>query len=256
MFQLYDKEIMLSVEITLHPEEMIVVEWENIFFKAQELSYLELFIRATILYFLLFFADKALGFRQPGIVTPYNFLVAAGISHIAASRMVQPQSRPIDAIAIIIVYISIILLISYIYFKVPSIVSKRQTVLIEKGKVKKKNLRKSILTIDNMFSILRQKKAFDLQSVDYLIAEPNGDFSVIQNSNELPLPKSIMGIQTTPKELSKILIYEGRIDTKILKKEGLDMKWVYEQLQKQNISALENIYIGLLTPQRELYINM
>ena len=32
-----------------------------------------------------------------------------------------------------------------------------------------------------------------------------------------------MGIQTTPKELSKILIYEGIIDDKILNDKNLDL---------------------------------
>ena len=197
-----------------------------------------------------------MGFRQPGIVTPYNFLVAAGISHIAASRMVQPQSRPIDAIAIIVVYIALILLISYSYLKLsPYFTSKKQTVLIEKGRVKKKYLKKSMLTIDNLFSILRQKNVFDLKSVDYLFAEPNGDFSVAKNSNALPVTIATMGIPTTPKELSSILIYEGRIDYKVLSEKKLDMEWVHEQLKRQSVSDISSVYIGLLTSKNELYIN-
>ncbi len=232
------------------------MDWKNIFFEAQELNYLELFLRTTILYFVLFLADKALGFRQPGIITSYNFLVAAGISHIAASRMVQPQSRLIDAVSIIVVYISIILLISYSYLKVsPSFSSKKQTILVEKGRVKKDNLRKAMLTIDNLFSILRQNNVFDLQNVDYLIAEANGDFSVAKNSNELPITKSLMGIQTTSKQLSGILIYEGIIDLQLLSDRKLNINWVYEQLKKQNISDIKSIYIGVLTPNNELYIN-
>jgi uncharacterized membrane protein YcaP (DUF421 family) len=232
------------------------LDWKDLFFKAEELNYLELFLRTTILYFVLFLADKSLGFRQPGIVTPYNFLVAAGISHIAASRMVQPESRPIDAIAIIVVYIALILLISYSYLKLsPHFTSKRQTVLIEKGRVKKDNLRKSMLTIDNMFSILRQKNVFDLRNVDYLIAEPNGDFSVAKNSNTLPITISTMGIPTTQKELSRILIYEGIIDNKILSEKNLNLDWVHEQLTRQNIPDIANVYIGLLTSNNELYIN-
>lgn len=222
------------------------MDWKDIFFKADELNYLELFIRTTILYFVLFLADKSLGFRQPGIVTPYNFLVAAGISHIAASRMVQPQSRPIDAIAIIIVYILLILLISYSYLKVsPYFAAKRQTVIVEKGRVKKNNLRKAMLTIDNMFSILRQKNVFELKNVDYLIAEPNGDFSVAKNSGALPITRSSMGIPTTPKELSKILIYEGIVDTKMLYDLNLNMDWVQQQLKMQNVSDIRTVYIGL-----------
>lgn len=232
------------------------MDWKDVFFKADDLNYLELFIRTSILYFVLFLADKSLGFRQPGIVTPYNFLVAAGISHIAASRMVQPQSRPIDAIAIIIVYILIILLISYSYLKVsPYFASKRQLVLVEKGVVRKENLRKSLITIDNLFSIMRQRNIFELKNVDYLIAEPNGDYSVAKNSRVLPVTKSTMKIPAATKELSRIIIYEGILDKKSLEDSGLGLDWVQQQLQMNNVSDISEVYIGLLTPDRQLYIN-
>ncbi|MGF3104397.1 YetF domain-containing protein [Rossellomorea sp. DUT-2] len=232
------------------------MEWENLLFKAEELTYLELFLRTTILYFVLFLADKALGFRQPGIVTPYNFLVAAGISHIAASRMVQPASRPIDAIAITFVYILIILLVSYSYIKIsPYIASKRQKVLVEKGKVNKGNLRKTMLTIDNLLSILRKKNVFDLQNVEYVIAEPNGDFSVAKDSHTLPVTKSTMGIPMTTKELTKILIYDGKVDRKIMKEKQLNIDWVYLQLKEQNVTDIADVNLGLITEQNELFIH-
>ncbi|RBP06170.1 YetF domain-containing protein [Rossellomorea aquimaris] len=232
------------------------MEWENLLFKAEELNYLELFLRTTILYFVLFLADKSLGFRQPGIVTPYNFLVAAGISHIAASRMVQPASRPIDAIAITFVYILIILLVSYSYIKVsPYIASKKQKVLVKKGKVSKGNLRKSMLTIDNLLSILRKKNVFDLQNVEYVIAEPNGDFSVAKDSLSLPVTKSSMGIPMTTKELTKILIYDGKVDRKIMKEKHLSIDWVYFQLKEQNVTDIEEVNLGLITEQNELFIH-
>jgi uncharacterized membrane protein YcaP (DUF421 family) len=96
---------------------------------------------------------------------------------------------------------------------------------------------------------------FDLKSVDYLFAEPNGDFSVAKNSNALPVTIATMGIPTTPKELSSILIYEGRIDRKKLSEKNLDMEWVHEQLKRQNVTDISSVYIGLLNSKNELYIN-
>lgn len=64
-----------------------------------------------------------------------------------------------------------------------------------------------------------------------------------------------MGIPTTPKELSKILIYEGIVDTKMLYDLNLNMDWVQQQLKMQNVSDIRTVYIGLLTPDHELYIN-
>ncbi|WP_368487461.1 YetF domain-containing protein [Clostridium sp. BJN0013] len=227
----------------------------TIFFQGEKLSILELFIRTSILYFMLFGSAKVMGFRQPGILTSYNFLMAAGISHIAASRMVNPKARLVDAIAIIIVYTLINLFIAYLYFKVPSVVSQKPIILVKNGKLIKNNLSKAKLTIDNLISILRQKDAPNLEKVEYLIAESTGDFSAAVNNNNLPITKLDMAMDTPQDILSQILIYKGKIDEKILKKNRLGYNWIEEELKSNNIDNVNDIYLGILTSDKKLYIS-
>ncbi|MEK6263521.1 MAG: DUF421 domain-containing protein [Clostridium sp.] len=227
----------------------------TIFFQGETLNILELFIRASILYFMLFGSTKVMGFRQPGILTSYNFLMAAGISHIAASRMVNPESRLVDAIPIIVVYTLINLFISYLYFKAPSVVSQKPIILVKNGKVIKNNLSKAKLTLDNLVSILRQKDASNLEKVEYLIAESTGDFSIAINNNNLPITKIDMEMEPSQDVLSQILIYKGKIDEKILKKNSLNDDWIYKELKSNNIGNIRDIYLGLLTTDKKLYIS-
>ena len=226
-----------------------------IFFKGETLNILQLFIRASILYFMLFGSTKVMGFRQPGILTSYNFLMAAGISHIAASRMVNPKSRLVDAIPIIVVYTLINLFISYLYFKAPSVVSQKPIILVKNGKLIKNNLSKAKLTLDNLISILRQKDAPNIEKVEYLIAESTGDFSVAVNNNNLPITKIDMAIEPSQDILSQILIYKGKIDEKILKKNSLNYDWIYKELKANNVDNIKDIYLGLLTTDKKLYIS-
>ena len=226
-----------------------------IFFKGETLNILELFIRTSILYFMLFGSTKVMGFRQPGILTSYNFLMAAGISHITASRLVNPKSRLVDAISITVVYTLINLFISYLYFKAPSVVSQKPIILVKNGKLIKNNLSKAKLTIDNLISILRQKDALNLEKVEYLIAEATGDFSVAVNNNNLPITKIDMAIEPSQDILSQILIYKGKIDEKILKKNRLNYDWIEKELKSNNIDNINDIYLGLLTSDKKLYIS-
>lgn len=227
----------------------------TIFFEGEKLNILELFIRASILYFMLFASTKTMGFRQPGILTPYNFLMAAGISHIAASRMVNPKSRLVDAMVIIVIYTLINLFISYLYFKAPSVVSQKPIILVKNGKVIKDNLLKSKLTIDNLFSILRQKDASNLQKVEYLIAEATGDFSAAINSNSLPITKLDMAIESKQDILPQILIYKGNVDKQILKMNSLSYDWIETELRSNNIDSINDIYLGILTSDKKLYVS-
>lgn len=227
----------------------------TIFFQGEKLNILELFIRASILYFMLFGSAKIMGFRQPGILTSYNFLMAAGISHIAASRMVNPKSRLIDAIVIITIYTLINLFISYLYFKAPSVVSQKPIILVKNGKLIKNNISKAKLTIDNLFSILRQKDAHNLEKVEYLIAEATGDFSVAVNNNSLPIAKLDMAMESSQDTLSQILIYKGKIDEKILKKNNLNYDWIEKEIKSNNIDNTNDIYLGILAPDKKLYVS-
>lgn len=204
---------------------------------------------------MLFGSAKIMGFRQPGIMTPYNFLMAAGISHIAAARMVNPKSRLFDAMSIIIVYTLINLFISFLYFKKPSLVSQKPIILIKKGRVLKKNLKKLNLTIDNIFSVLRSKNAHNLQTVDYFIAESTGDFSIAIDSNYLPISKQDMGISTHPEIFSEILIYKGKVYEDVLKKNSLSYDWIHNELNLNNITDINNVFLGIITPNIKLYIN-
>jgi uncharacterized membrane protein YcaP (DUF421 family) len=227
----------------------------TIFFQGETLNILELFIRASILYFMLFGSTKVMGFRQPGILTSYNFLMAAGISHIAASRMVNPKARLVDAIPIIIVYTLINLFISYLYFKAPSVVSQKPIILIKNGKLIKKNLSKAKLTLDNLISILRQKDVYNLENVGFLIAESTGDFSVAVNNNNLPITKIDMAMEPSQDTLSQILIYKGKVDEKILNRNSLNYDWIDKELKSNNIDNIKAVYLGLLTTDKKLYIS-
>ncbi|ANC78937.1 hypothetical protein ABE65_019885 [Fictibacillus phosphorivorans] len=232
------------------------MELKHVLFEAEDLSVIEQVFRTSLLYFLLFASDKAMGFKQNAITTPYNFIMAAGISHISATRIVVPDSRPIDAFAIIIVYTIFMLCFTYYgYLKLPSIVSQTPTIIVKNGKIIKGNLKKTRLTLDNVFSILRVKDAFNLEKVKFLVAETTGDFSVAIDNKDQPVTKSSLGIPTTPNELSQLLIYEGKVDQRVLKKNNLDHDWLNEQLQILNIQAINDVFVGILTPEKTLYIN-
>lgn len=230
------------------------MDFDAILFKSGDLNYLELFIRTTILYFTLFFSAKAMGYRQPGNMTPYNFIMAAGVSHIAAARMVNPAARPLDAVVIIFLYTILNLILSYIYLKKYSLVAQETLVLIKNGKINKNNLSKINLTLENLLSALRSKNAFSVKNVDYAIAEATGDISVLKNPNHLPPYKYLLNIQNTPQTLPEILIYQGKVASNVLAKNSLDYNWLKIELDKNNITNPEEIFLGILESDKTLYI--
>lgn len=224
------------------------------FFKSEELTILESILRTSILYFILLLSAKVMGFRQVGITTPYNFLMAAGVSHIAASRMTNPESRPVDAIVIIIFYTLLNLLISYLYLKYPRIVSQKPVLLIEDGKFVQSNLSKTKYNIHNILSSLRLKDAFSIKNVSYAFAEPVGEISVAINPQHLPPTKKNLNITVNNKILPEVIIYQAKVDYKVLKKNSLDYSWLVTQLNAQNVKSVKDVLLAIIDSDKTLYV--
>ena len=231
------------------------MQWHNVFFNTNVLNFCELFFRATVLYFCLLLSAKAIGHRQVGIITPHNFIVAAGLSHIAASRMVNPESRPIDAIVIIGLYTVLNMFLSFMALKTPSLVLQKPILIVENGKVNKENLSKANLTIHNLMFHLRLKDAFSIKNVSYAYVEPLGEFSVLMNGNSSPPEKSLINIQYKNQGLPEVLIYKGDLDEKVMKRNSLDNKWLQNELLKNGVTDVKDVFLGILEGDKTLYLS-
>ena len=231
------------------------MQWHNVLFNTNTLNFFELFFRATILYFCLLFSAKSIGHRQVGIITPHNFLVAAGLSHIAAARMVNPESRPIDAIVIIALYTLLNIFLAFMSLKFPNLAMQKPILIVEKGKVNKENLSKANLTIHNLMFHLRLKDAFSIKDVSYAFVEPLGEFSVSMNSNSSPPDKSLLNVKETPQALPEVLVYKGELDEKVMKKNSLDSKWLQKELTQNGITDVKNVFLGVLEADKTLYVS-
>lgn len=74
------------------------------------------------------------------------------------------------------------------------------------------------------------------------------------NKNMMPPSKMDMGIKVPQDALSEVIIYKGTIDGKVLKKNDLSYEWIKGELNKSKIDNIDSIYLGVLTPDKKLYI--
>ena len=77
---------------------------------------------------------------------------------------------------------SLIAVLSHRYRRFRHLVQGGPTILIHHGKVIDKNLRKELLTIEELHSMLRRQGFHDLHKVSTAILESGGTLSVIQSN--------------------------------------------------------------------------
>ena len=112
------------------------------------------------------------------------------------------------------------------------IMSGQPAILIYRGKLDEKALRKESITINELQERLRVDNIFNLGDVEYAILETNGELTVIQKPEKRALTPEDMNILPEYEGIPYDLIVDGKIMQKNLQAIGKDKEWLKKQVQK------------------------
>lgn len=194
-------------------------------------------IRVLIMYAVVIFSLRLMGKRQIGELQPSELVVTIMISELAALPMQDVGIPTISGVIPIIILMFLSIALSTLSLKLHwlrELISGKSVVVVEKGKINQKNLKKLRQTTSDLLEELRLKDAFDLNSVIFAQIETNGKVSVIMSANDNNSQKQ--GYQN-------IIIDDGILDAKALKSIGKDTKWLGNELKKRKISDIKDVFL-------------
>ena len=232
------------------------MNWHGFWYGAKELPIWVVILRAVILYLVLIYATKLMRKRQIAILSGHNYLVAAGIVSLAAVRMVNPESSLIAGIGIVILYALINMFISFVDIKLPRSVDRHATILIEDGKLIKRNIRDARITIDNLMGQLRLKSIFSLSDVELVLIEPTGKINVVKKANRMPVTRKQMNLPIQNVTMPIILIYDGKVQNHNLEILGYDLKWLEGKLNEKGIMKSQDVFLAILEGNEAVHISV
>lgn len=230
--------------------------WNDFLFGAKELPFWAFAVRAVILYAFLIFATRFMRQRQIAILAGHNYLVAAGIVSLAAVRMVNPESSLISGIIIILIYAAVNVFISFLDVKFPRKVDRHSTILVENGKLIKKNLSDARITIDNLLGQLRIKNVFSFSEIDTAIVEPTGKINVVKKSKALPITRKQMNLPYKNTSIPIILIYDGKVQNDNLQLIGHDSQWLNKKLEEKGVMETKDVFLAAFEGDGTVYISV
>ena len=111
--------------------------------------------------------------------------------------------------------------------------------LIKGGKMLTENFAQATLSIPDFYTKLRTKGIFKISDIEDAFMESNGQLIVIQKNDE---------------NYSNLLISEGKILEENLEHIGKDDKWLQEELEKYNISDINDIFLVEYSNDDKLFI--
>jgi len=161
-------------------------------------SLLEIFIRGTIMY-LGMFALLRIFRRQAGSIGIADLLVIVVIADAAQNGMAGDSKSITEAVLLIITIVLWDYFLDFLgnrskFFE--HILAPKKLLLIENGKLLRRNMHKEMISYEELMSQLRQNGIEKVSEVKKCHLESNGHFSVLTKEKDSDRPKGNAGDKT------------------------------------------------------------
>ena len=165
-------------------EKIFSVKWEEVFVPHESL--LEIFIRGTIMYLGMFVLLRIFR-RQAGSFSIADLLVIVVIADAAQNGMAGDSKSVTESLLLITTIISWDFFLDWLGFKskiFERILEPEKLQVIEDGKFLRRNMRKEMITNEELESQMRQNGIEDVSQVKTACLESDGHFSFIKKEGD------------------------------------------------------------------------
>ncbi|SHJ13798.1 YetF domain-containing protein [Lutispora thermophila] len=215
-------------------------------------------VRSVIGFFSLLIFTRIIGKEQISQLTFFDYVLGITIGSIASELTVDLSSRAWPHWIGLLSWASLGYFMEVITLKwryAAKYLEGEPTIVIMKGKIMEKSLKKMKYRVSDIMALLRNKGVFDLNQVDFAIIEPNGQISVLKKPEHMPLTPKDMNMKVVPDGISTELIYDGIIIEENLAQLNKDKAWLIRELKKQGINDASEVFLATLNPAGSLYVD-
>ena len=199
---------------------------------------------------------RLLGKRQLGEMELSEFVLAALIADLAAHPLQDIGIPLINGLVPILTLFCCEVLISGATLKsvrLRSLFFGRPSVLILRGKVIQRELRKNRFTLDELMQELRNQGVLDISKIEYGILETDGRLNVILYASESPVTPAMLNIETSRDAYPAIIINDGHVMETNLRHLGRDMNWLTKQLNERGVHSPSDVFLMTLNKSGQIY---
>lgn len=163
------------------------VDWKGTF--VPDTSVVEIFIRGTVVYLALFTMLRFVLKRQRGGVAFTDILVIVLVADAAQNAMAGQYNSMPDGLMLVAVIVGWAYALDWLAYRVPLVrrfVQPSGVPLVHRGRKLRDNLRRENITDEELASELRVQGIDDLDEVEEVLLEGDGQLSVVRKDSEPP----------------------------------------------------------------------
>lgn len=206
------------------------------------------FFRAILLYIIVLIVMRLMGKREIGQLEPFELVISIMIADLASIPMTETGVPLTNGIIPIFGLLLMHLLISVLNMKskmARKIICGKPSILIYRGRIDEKVLKKERFTINELQERLRGKEVFNIGDVEYAILETSGEISVIQKPNKRNTIPEDFNIMPEYEGISYDLVIDGEVLEENLKAIGKNYVWLQKQVKKFGIKPEQALVVTL-----------
>ncbi len=188
---------------------------------------ISIFTRTIIIYIVLTIMMRIMGKRRIGELEADELVSTLLISEIAAMPIGDQNIPLLNAIIPIIFVCAVEVALSAIKTKwggLKKLVEGECVYIIYKGRILQDELERNRLSINEILGEMRVQGVSDISEVEYAVLEANGKLSIVKKSEK--------------ENAGHILVIDGRVNDKELKRLGYNRKWLEKNLGGTRISEV------------------
>jgi uncharacterized membrane protein YcaP (DUF421 family) len=189
-----------------------------------------------------------MGKREMGQVSILDFVVSIMIAEIAVLPIESPEEPMLKSLTPILILVAIQIILAVVSLKnetVRELVDGKPSIIIDRGRIDEKEMRKQRYNFDDLLIQLREKDITRVSDVEFAILESSGKLSVIKKDSKnerfnFPLP----------------LVLDGKIQNEHLKRMNKTPEWIKDELRKLGFHEIKQISFCSLNKDGGLYVDI
>ena len=217
---------------------------------------LTILLRTIIIYVTLLIVMRLMGKRQIGELDISDLVTTFLLSEIASLPITDTNIPIAFALIPMILLLTFEVSSSWFLSRFPflkNFFSARPATLISEGKIIRREMLKSRLSLDELIGELRQSGISDISEVRYAILEQNGKITVIQRANTKPPSAKDMNIEVCDNGMDHIIISEGFINKNSLQILNMKKSDIENILSQKDLDK-KDVYLMLIDDSNNIKI--
>ena len=174
----------------MKPDEIHWNDWIRIIFgEVPPIFYVELFVRAVLVYLLLLVSMRLLGKRMAGQLSRLDMAAMVALASSIGVSMLSPINGLLPPVIVAIIIVAITRFLSYLSVsreKLEVAIQGKLDTLVADGVLQVRTMQRVRVTRERLFAHLRSSQVEHLGKVDRLYLEADGEFSILLNNEARP----------------------------------------------------------------------